>query len=71
MWSLPAPGTHLRVALAAGASDWDGGALHSKLGQEPHGLEREQTLFHPWQNKALTDHSEAFLRLLQELQNGV
>ena len=45
-----APGTHLHVALAAGASDWGGGALHTQLGQEPHGLEREQTRLHPRQN---------------------
>ena len=45
-----APGTHLHVALTAGASDWGGGALHTQLGQKPHGLEQEQTRFHLRQN---------------------
>lgn len=29
---------HLHVALTAGASNWGGGALDTKLSQEPHGL---------------------------------
>lgn len=62
----PPLGTHLHVALAAGTGHWGGGALHTKLGQEPHRLEQEQTV--PSVAERDPDHSEAFLGLLQELQ---
>lgn len=62
----PPLSTHLHVALAVGTSHWGGGALHTELSQEPHCLEQEQTV--PSVAERDPDHSEAFLRLLRELQ---
>lgn len=34
--------THLHVALAVGAGDWGGKALHTQLGQQPHSLGQDR-----------------------------